>query len=399
MFFNEIAGIFSNPFFAFLLFFVAIGLLLELIGLLATSLFRVSRPPALQAKNGVYPGVSILKPCRENSDNEQINYEAFFTQKYPGKFELIFVVGAENDPIVPVIKHFFAKYPAVEARYIISTTETACSPKVNALYDGHCASKYEIVIWSDSDTIVRENYLSQVVGSLQAPGVSLVTTPQYDTRANNFGSAFKVMANNADVAVFVMAYWLLNRVKKIAWGHSIGFWKKDLENIPEAWPFLNRFFADDLGIPLLFSRHHKKVVFQNIYCPVECANKSVREMITQKKRWILCQRFVIGNKFLYLSGALFYPQIPATFLLLATQFSLWSIYLFLAVAFSRIFISAFFELLYLSSLRMSVRYFWTILLWDLSQLYFFWYGFKTKTIVFRGKNYRVSKDYSLTPTE
>ena len=380
-----------------LLIVIFLDVAIQLLGIVSTILFHFSKPPKLDTTRPL-PGVTIIKPCLESDDNEEENFDGFFNQDYPGKVELLFVVGDESHPIVPVIKKYLKRYPERDARLLVSKTREACSPKINSLFDGHQAAKNEIIIWSDSDVIVRPSYVSEMVACLQEPGVSVVTTPQYDTRANTFGSAFKVLANNCDVATLVMGYRILTRRKRVAWGHSSGFWKKEFDSFgPETWHFLNRFLADDLGLPRIFDAHGKKIAFRNIYCPVETSNKTVAQMVSQKKRWVMCQRLVIGNRFIYFLGVLVYPQVPAALLLLLTGFAPWSIALFFGLAALRIAISGLFEFLYLDSVRMTVRYFWTILLWDLAQIYFFWHGFSTNTITFRGKDYQILGDYSLKP--
>lgn len=376
---------------------LGVGTVIHILGLISTIQFAFTRAPKLNT-SGKLPGVTILKPCREAKDNEEENFDGFFNQNYPGNVELLFIVADMSHPVVPIIQKYIQKYPNRDARLLISTSKNACSPKINSLYDGHHVAKHEIIIWSDSDVIVRPEYVSEMVASLQQPGCDLVTTPQYDTRANTFGSAFKVLANNCDLAVFVMAYRMLNRRKKIAWGHSAGFWKADFDSFGEkAWSFLNRYFADDLGLPILYDQHGKKVVFQNIYCPVETSNKTVAQMVEQKRRWVVCQRAVVGNKLVYLLGMFSYPQIPALFLVLLSLFNPLACGIFVAVAVMRIAISAIFEKLYLNSLRMSIRYFWTIVLWDISQIYFFWYGFSTQIITFRGQKYKILANHTLVP--
>lgn len=381
-----------------LLVIIFLDVAIQLIGAFATVIFYFFfKAPKLDTTRPL-PSATILKPCLEKDDNEEENFDGFFNQDYAGRVELLFVVADESHPIVPIVRQYLRRYPQRDARLIVSKTREACSPKINSLFDGHQAAKGDIIIWSDSDVIVKPNYVTEMVASLQKPGVSVVTTPQYDTRANSFGSAFKVMANNCDVATLVMGYWVFVRRKRVSWGHSSGFWKKEFDSFgAETWHFLNRFLADDLGLPRIFDAHGKKIVFRNIYCPVETSNKSVAQMVSQKKRWVMCQRLVIGNRFIYFAGVLVYPQVPALFVMLITGFAPWSVALFFGLAALRIAISALWEYLYLDSLRMTVRYFWTILLWDLAQIYFFWHGFSTNTITFRGKDYHILGDYSLKP--
>ncbi len=359
--------------------------------------FQKVRVPANWGPNPA--GISVLKPCHTNQDGEAANFEGFFHQDYPGPWELIFVVSTLKAPIVPIIEALIARYPNVQARLVVSTTQRAAWRKVDALYDGHQTAQHEIILWSDSDAIVRPNYLSEMAAALREPGVSVVTVPQYDTRINNFATAFKVLGNTCDLSTYVMIELALARNQLVGWGHSMAFKRKEFDSFPEAWDTLNTFLADDLALPYIFVNNGKKVVSRNIYCPVEFASKTLKQVVDQKRRWVWCQRIFVGNRWVYLSAILFYPQIVALFLVLLTGFSTESLLLFGAVAATRIGIFALHESLFLRSLRMTLSYFWTLPLWDISQLFFVWDGFRRKHIEFNGKPYRVVNRYFLEPLQ
>ena len=197
-----------SPFLLGLFIIITLSILFQLSGLCCTIWFYFQKPSPLNKKRSSFPGVTIIKPCHHHQDKEEENFDHFFNQDYEKEFraplELIFVVSTDKAPIIPIIQSYLSKYPRADAKLIISKTRNACWKKVDALYDGHQIAKHDYVIWSDSDTIVQKNYVSQIVSSLEEDGVSVVTTPQYDTHANNFASAFKTLGNNCDVATFLM---------------------------------------------------------------------------------------------------------------------------------------------------------------------------------------------------
>jgi hypothetical protein len=106
-------------------------------------------------------------------------------------------------------------------------------------------------------------------------------------------------------------------------------------------------------------------------------------------RWLFPHRAGIGNRFFYLFvGPLNYPEIPAAFALAVSGFSAEGLFLFSAACATRIFCSLCFETIRLSSVRTWVKYFWTIPFWDLSQFYFFLYGFFKKEATYNGRTFR-----------
>ena len=378
---------------AFITFIVG-DILIQCVGLISTLAFKFKPIPKLNPKNG-FPGASIIKPCFSNLDHEEENFKIFFEQDYLGPVQLIFVVSNETDPIVPLVRKMISENPQTDASLVVSKTRRAYWHKIDAMYDAHQFVKHEIVLWSDSDAIVKKNYVTQMVGCLSEKGVSLVTTPQYDARVDNFATALKALGNNCDIAGLVMLMHPFIRNKKVAWGHSIGFRLAEFKKFEkEAWERLSDSFGDDLILPFMFNKYGKKVVFRNVYCPVQYSGKTLRQMIYQQERFALCQKAFLG-KFTLLWGPLLSPVVPATFFCLLAPFEAlsWQC-LALAVGF-RILVSILFESLILKSLKMTLKYFWTIPLWDLTRIYLVLYAVTHEKVEYHGKTYRFVDQFRL----
>jgi ceramide glucosyltransferase len=373
---------------------VFLGLGIHFFGWYALLHFRFRRSLKLNSKSKL-PRVTIVKPAHSNNDREEINFPSFLNQDYPGEIEVLFMVSMETDPVVPLIKKILKQHPKKNARLVISKTRNAYWRKMDALFDAHTVLKGEVVIWSDSDAVVRSNYVSQMVAALEEKGVSVVTTPQYDVGANTFGSALKTLGNNCDVGIYAMIYDLMTREKRAGFGHSIGFWLKDFKTFEnEAWESLNNSFADDIGLPTLFTNHGKKVVYRHIYCPVQYTDKKLAQMLRQQEKFAICQKTFVGS-FFYAIGLLFWPQIWATLLLFVDSFSPTSQSLFFGVFATRVLTSLLFEGLIMGGIKMTIKYFWTIPLWDLMRVYFVIYSFTQNFMFSDGEIYQLGKDLKL----
>lgn len=374
--------LYASPFLGLTL----IGIGLQILGFVCLLFYIFKKAPRI-ASGPTLPGVTILKPCARAMDGELENFRTFFEQKYEGPLQILFVVSSMTDPIVPLVRDMLKRYPNVDAELILSTTRKACWPKTDALYDGQQVAKHDIVIWSDSDAVVREDYVHQVVEALSEKGVSVVTIPQLDAFVDNFPTALKALGNNADVFSYMMIYNAFTRAKDIAYGHSIAFRRSEFAEFEEeAWHCLNTHLADDLELPKVFTRHGRKVVHRNIYCPVRFSGKSLSQVFRQQEKFTLCQRSVTG-RWTYLLGVLVFPQLWAAFYVLTTGYSDAAVSLFFLVWALRAFISLVGEAAILGSVRMTLRWFWVIPLWDILHLYFNLYAFFQDKIVFGGKVY------------
>lgn len=374
-----------------------IGLFLQVFNQLLFLFKFIPAQPKLTAQTKT-PGVSIIKACKELQDNERENFIQFFKQDYKGPFEIIFVVSNESDPIVPIIREVQALYPKVESQLVISKTNKSFWPKGDALYDAHQVAKYPLVIWSDSDTWVNENYVTLMSTALQEPGVSVVTTPQYDWGMNNFATSYK-LCNNTDIGTSAMLAMLRLDKMPVAWGHSLGFNHQEFKSFgEEAWEMIRTGLADDLMLPLLFLKHKKKVVFTNIFCPVHCADKTLKQVLDQKIRWIHNQKtaFIWTWRYLLLAPIGY----PTGYALLNVVWTLgdsmaW-VLLGITVA-QRIISSVIFEWCIFRTIKMNLRFALTIWIWDLVQFVLMFRGAFDHTIHWRGKRYRLRDIYYLEP--
>ncbi len=381
-------------FFAIFFFFVTIfAVSIHFLGLLFFLNFIKNHKPK---PSNNFPPVTIIKPCLSVDDNEENNFDQFFNQDYPAPFQILFVASNETDPAVELVKKFIKKYPNIDAELVISKTRNAYFRKVDAIYDGHKKAKYDYFIISDSDTYVNRDYIRNMVSALKENDTSLVSTPQWDFGANNFPTALKMLANNCDSAIFILLKYFLSSKNNIALGHSMGFRLSEFKTLlKDNWNYMNSFLSEDLAYSYLFANAGKKVVLKNIFCPVNYANKKLKQVINQKNRWVTCQRLVVGNRFLYLTGLLIYPEISALLYFLTSSFSLLGLAFLIFSAILRIIISAIVELKYLKNISVTKKYFWTVPIWDFMQIYFFINGFLRNKISYYGRQYQIVNRYFL----
>jgi len=367
---------------------------IQIVGLACLFRFAFFRLPKTEGMK--FPGVSVIKSCHTAVDHEEENFIQFFEQEYPGPYQLIFTVSNRTDTVVPVIEKVMAMYPKVDSKLVISTRHESFLKKVDALHDAHDHVKHPFVIWSDSDTWVEKNYVQLMSASLQEPGVSVVTTPQYDWKVNTVVGAWKSLANNADMATSIMLMDTFTKDKRVAWGQSIGFNNEEFKSFGDKpWKLINHFMADDQALAISFSDQGKKVVFKNIYCPVWFTDKKLANVFEQKIRWLPLQRIPFGgNRLIYLVMVpLGYPLIIAFIYALLRGFTPDAWALMGATVIQRLCASLIFEMLIVRSATVFLKYFWTIPLWDLSQIYFIIHGFFKTTSTYHGKRFKVVNKY------
>ncbi|XP_033121120.1 ceramide glucosyltransferase-like isoform X2 [Anneissia japonica] len=119
------------------------------------------------------PGVTILKPLVGVDPNLKENLETFFNLNYP-KYELFVCVQDEGDPAIKVVEPLIQKYPDIDAHLFIGRhARIGANPKLNNLMSGYKASKYNLILISDSSIKTTKDTLLDMVMHM-TPGVGIV---------------------------------------------------------------------------------------------------------------------------------------------------------------------------------------------------------------------------------
>ncbi|HEX9400148.1 MAG TPA: bacteriohopanetetrol glucosamine biosynthesis glycosyltransferase HpnI [Anaeromyxobacter sp.] len=125
-------------------------------------------PPAL-------PPVSLLKPVRGLEPGARESFESFLQVDYPER-EVLFGVADPDDPVLPLLEQLEAEHPALAIRIVVAPAPGP-NRKAQLLEALSRAARFDVLVATDADMRVAPSYLRDVVASLMAPGVGLVTCP------------------------------------------------------------------------------------------------------------------------------------------------------------------------------------------------------------------------------
>ena len=119
--------------------------------------------------------VTILKPLYLGEPGLEENLESFFAQDFDAPIQIVFGVHDEADPATQIVRALQAKYPGLDTCIVADNALYGGNAKVSNLINMLPAAKHDILVLSDSDIRVPNNWLSEVTGALAKPGVGLVT--------------------------------------------------------------------------------------------------------------------------------------------------------------------------------------------------------------------------------
>jgi len=233
------------------------------------------------------PPVSILKPVRGLDPHAYENFASFCRQDYPN-YEIVFCVGDNSDPVLPVIQRVIADFPAQNIRVLFGSGRDATNDKVAKLARLAKEAKHEVLVINDSDVRAEPEYLRTVVAPLADPKVGAVTCFYVPTDENTMVQKLQTVGMYSDFYPGIVVAWQLDGVK-FALGPTIATSRARLAGFGGYEKIENR-PADDLLVGRLIAEqgYEVKLIPYSVLTVADFA--SFRDLFLKRLRWIVVMR-------------------------------------------------------------------------------------------------------------
>jgi len=142
------------------------------------------------------PPVTVIKPLKGGEDALYDNLASFCRQDYPC-WQLVFCLQCPEDPALAVVSKLKKDFPDVDMEIVVSKDRIGYNPKVNNMSNAYGYAKYDLLLMSDSDILVRPDFLRRMVAPFADPGVGLVTAFYEATGSACFWSHMEALSINA----------------------------------------------------------------------------------------------------------------------------------------------------------------------------------------------------------
>ncbi len=265
----------------------AIPFIYYLIALFSSWRFFQHRGPARPANRTFTPPVSNLKPIRGLDPDAYENFASFCKQDYPD-YEVVFCVGEEDDPSVPLLQRLKLEFPERHIRVLFGSGGTGSNDKVVKLARLVSEAQHEVVVISDSDVRVRPDYLRTVVAPLADPKAGAVTCFYVPIEDKTFTDNLQTMGMFSDFYAGILVARQLDGVK-FALGPTIATTRTRLAGFGGYEAIKNR-PADDLLVGRLIAEQGYEVELLAYAISTVADYGSMRDLFHKRLRWIVVMR-------------------------------------------------------------------------------------------------------------
>jgi ceramide glucosyltransferase len=154
------------------------------------------------------PPVSLLKPVRGVDFGSYENFASFCTQEY-SEYEILFGVGDDGDPAVPLIQRLISDFPQRRITLSVGAERIGANRKVNMLERLAREARHDILVLTDGDVRVSSTYLREVVMPLADSKIGAVTSFYRGIAQKNLGAELEAVGAASDFfAGVLVANWM-----------------------------------------------------------------------------------------------------------------------------------------------------------------------------------------------
>lgn len=181
-----------------------VGSIYALLSAAAVFVFCRRQPPSTQRQPGEdWPSVSLLKPVFGLEKGLAANLRSACMQDYP-HYQVVLSVQRRNDPALPLIRQVEEEFGRERVAVVVGDSEPVVNGKIQNLVTALGAARHDVLVISDSDVLLRPDYLRTIVAPLRDSTVGYVCTLYRAVRADRWFERLELLTLNAEFVVNVI---------------------------------------------------------------------------------------------------------------------------------------------------------------------------------------------------
>ncbi len=191
--------------------------------------FRTSLANRPVRSFGPWAPVTVLKPVHGLEKNQRENLRSSCIQDYP-EFQVVFSVQDADDAAIPLLKELQQEFGKGKVTIAIENCRAGTNGKINNMIGGLRHARYDVLVISDSDVLLKPDYLKTIVAPLSDPDVGCVCTFYKAARAETWFEKMELLTLNADFMANVL-FAHVSGASKFCLGASAALHRSTLEQV------------------------------------------------------------------------------------------------------------------------------------------------------------------------
>ncbi len=205
---------------------------------------RFNRPSKLDGYSS--RPVTILKPLHGSEPGLFPRLISLCRQRHEGEIQLVCGTQQPSDPANQVVRLIQRLHPAIDIDLVVDERSRGENPKVANLVNLEMKARHEIIVISDSDIVVEDQFVERLVAELDNSQVGAVTCLYHGIAAGGVWARVSALNINAQFLPNVMVALTFGAATP-CFGSAIAIRADVLKRIGGLTSFLNE-LADDYAI-------------------------------------------------------------------------------------------------------------------------------------------------------
>ncbi|MBI5086003.1 MAG: bacteriohopanetetrol glucosamine biosynthesis glycosyltransferase HpnI [Acidobacteria bacterium] len=328
--------------------------------------------------------VSVLKPLHGLDEGLEENLRSFFEQDYP-KFELLFAAREAFDPALALVERLRLEYPGVAVRTFAVGEPPYANAKVWSLQVMMQEAAHDLLVMSDSDIRAARGTLGVIAAEFQDASLGVATCPYRAAPGSSFWSTLEAIGMNTEFWGGALAARLVEGGVKFAVGPTIAARRRVIEEIG-GWERLSEYLAEDFVMGQFAAERGHGVILSSCIVEHRIGSQPMRANFAHRLRW---SRSTRRSRPAGYAGQVFTNPLPVALALAVVMPAWWPAAAMTLIP--RAWAAAAVSSGVLND-PLCRRRWYLVPIQDLLSFAFWVAGFFGRTIVWRGRRYRLEAD-------
>lgn len=159
---------------------------------------RWTNTPAVPDDTEPDTPVTVIHPVKDLDFELERNLDSWLQQNYPGAVEHVFSFQDAEDAALPVVRALDARYEDADIRILVNPLIPGLNGKSSNMVHALQVARHGIIVFGDSDTRVRPDFILKMVRPLADERVGVTTCGQVNIGGRDFWTRFFTFLQNCE---------------------------------------------------------------------------------------------------------------------------------------------------------------------------------------------------------